>query len=75
MPYQSLNESGHIIEVNKAWLDTLGYSKDEVIGKWFGDFLKTNSAHKFMENFPKFKAKGEICNINFEMKRKDGILS
>jgi len=71
LPYQSLNESGHIIEVNQAWLDSLGYSRDEVIGKWFGDFLKT-PARKFRENFPKFKAKGEIRNIEFEMKCSDG---
>ncbi len=74
LPYQSLNESGHITEVNQVWLDTLGYSRDEVIGKWFGDFLKTNYADKFMENFPKFKAKGEMRNIEFEMKRKDGSI-
>lgn len=72
LPYQSLNESGHITEVNQAWLNTLGYSKDEVIGKWFGDFLKPNSTEKFMEKFPQFKAEGEICNIELEMKRKDG---
>lgn len=71
LPYQSLNESGHIIEVNQAWLDSLGYSSDEVIGKWFGDFLKT-PVSKFSENFPKFKAEGEIRNIEFEMKCSDG---
>ncbi|MEN4017657.1 MAG: PAS domain S-box protein [Methanobacterium sp.] len=71
LPYQSLNESGHIIEVNQAWLDSLGYSSDEVIGKWFGDFLKT-PVRKFRENFPKFKAEGEIRNIEFEMKCRDG---
>ena len=37
--YQSLDEKGHLIEVNKAWLDTLGYDREEVIGKSFGDFL------------------------------------
>ncbi len=74
LPYQSLNESGFITEVNQAWLDTLGYSRDEVIGKWFGDFLNTNTIEKFMENFPKFKAKGEICNIKFEMKHKNGSI-
>ncbi|WP_459929697.1 PAS domain-containing protein [Desulfosporosinus burensis] len=25
---------GTILEVNKAWLDLLGYSRHEVIGKW-----------------------------------------
>lgn len=37
--YQSLDEEGCFLVVNQAWLDTLGYSYDEVIGKWFGDFL------------------------------------
>lgn len=73
LPYQSLDESGHIIEVNQAWLDLLGYSQDEVIGRWFGDFI-INPTIIFNENFPKFKANGEICNIQFEMKKKDGSL-
>jgi PAS domain S-box-containing protein len=72
LPYQSLNESGHVIEVNQAWLDHLGYSRDEVVGKWFGDFLKSSSLSKFTEKFPQFKSKGEVCNIEFEMKHKNG---
>ena len=31
--YQSLDSEGCFIEVNQKWLDTLGYSKEEVIGK------------------------------------------
>lgn len=73
LPYQSLDESGHIIDVNQAWLDALGYKKDEVIGKWFGDFLVT-PVDKFRENFPKFKAAGKIHNIEFEMKCKEGSI-
>ncbi|NJK98614.1 MAG: PAS domain S-box protein, partial [Bacteroidales bacterium] len=34
--YQSLDFDGNFIEVNQQWLDTLGYERDEVIGKWFG---------------------------------------
>jgi PAS domain S-box-containing protein len=71
LPYQSLNESGHIIEVNKAWLDALGYSNEEVVGEWFGNFLKY-PVSKFKENFPQFKADGEIKNMKFEIMRKDG---
>jgi len=33
-PYQSLDEEGRIIHVNKAWLDALGYSHEEVIGRY-----------------------------------------
>ena len=39
LPRQSLNEDGTLLEVNQSWLDMLGYSSKEVIGKWFGDLL------------------------------------
>ena len=72
--YQSLDENGCFIEVNKAWLDTLGYSREEVIGKSFGDFLHPDWADHFKENFPRFKAVGEILGVEFEMVRKDGTI-
>lgn len=30
--YQSLNENGYFLAVNQAWMDILGYSREEVIG-------------------------------------------
>jgi two-component system, cell cycle sensor histidine kinase and response regulator CckA len=70
--YQSLDENGHFLEVNRAWLDTLGYEREEVIGRWFGDFLAPGYQDHFKINFPKFKAAGEIHWVEFEMLRKDG---
>jgi len=70
--YQSLDENGNFIIVNPAWCELLGYSKDEVIGKWFGDFMTAESQKKVLENFPKFKKTGKICGIEFDMLRKDG---
>ncbi len=32
--YQSLDKDGNIIIVNPAWCELLGYTLDEVIGKW-----------------------------------------
>jgi PAS domain S-box-containing protein len=72
LPYQSLNENGRIIEVNQAWLSTLGYEREEVIGKSFGDFLHPDWKAHFKENFPRFKAVGEVLGVEFEMVRKDG---
>ncbi len=69
--YQSLDENGNILEINKAWLDTLGYNYNEVIGKWFGDFLHPNYQEAFRERFPLFKSLGKI-NSQFEMLHKDG---
>ena len=70
--YQSLDENGNFIEVNQTWLDTLGYTREEVIGKSFGDFLHPEWVDHFKENFPRFKAIGEILGVEFEMVKKDG---
>jgi two-component system, cell cycle sensor histidine kinase and response regulator CckA len=72
LAYQSLDEQGNFLEVNRAWLDSLGYARDEVIGKWCGDFLAPAYREKLGVYFPQFKAAGEIHGIEFEMARKDG---
>jgi PAS domain S-box-containing protein len=70
--YQSLDENGIIREVNQAWLDILGYSRQEVIGRWFGDFLLPDYFERFPKRFACLKGNGEVCNLEFEMVRKDG---
>ena len=69
--YQSLDEDGNFLEVNEAWLETLGYAKAEVVGRWFGDFLAPEYVDAFRERFPKFKAAGRV-HSEFEMLHKDG---
>ncbi|MFO8099989.1 MAG: PAS domain-containing protein, partial [Salinibacter sp.] len=70
--YQSLDENGHYITVNQNWLDTLGYDKEEVIGKSFADFIHPDWRHHFKENFSRFKSIGEILGAEFEMVKKNG---
>ncbi len=69
--YQSLDEDGRFIEVNEAWLQTLGYAREEVIGAWFGDFLAPEYVDAFRERFPIFKSRGAI-HSEFQMMHKDG---
>ncbi len=69
--YQSLDSDGRFIDVNVAWLETLGYSREEVIGKWFGDFLAPEYMEAFNERFPVFKAQGKV-HSEFYMMHKDG---
>ncbi len=69
--YQSLDINGNFIDVNQAWLDTLGYTREEVIGSWFGDFLAPGYKEAFRERFPLFKAQGKI-HSEFEMVHKKG---
>jgi PAS domain S-box-containing protein len=69
--YQSLDESGVLLQVNMAWLQLLGYSRDEVVGKRFSDFLSTRSQERFEKVFPEFKRAGFIYGIEHEMVCKD----
>jgi PAS domain S-box-containing protein len=69
--YQSLDENGIFQEVNSIWLSTLGYEREEVIGKWFGDFLAPDYIEGFKKQFPIFKKNGEV-HSEFEMVDKNG---
>lgn len=69
--YQSLDANGCFIAVNQQWLDILGYKREEVIGKWFGDFLSPDYQSAFKSQFSIFKAKGKI-HSEFEMLHKNG---
>ncbi len=71
--YQSLDINGNFIEVNQHWLETLGYSREEVMGKWFGDFLAPGYKEAFLERFPLFIEKG-VNHSEFEMVHKNGNL-
>ena len=71
--YQALDINGYFIDVNQQWLNTLGYAREEVVGRWFGDFLPPVCKEAFRESFPVFKAQGQI-HSEFEMLHKDGSL-
>ncbi|MBN2745403.1 MAG: PAS domain S-box protein, partial [Bacteroidales bacterium] len=71
--YQSLDFDGYFIEVNQEWLNILGYSRDEVIGKCFSDFLTPIYRDAFSKRFPIFKEKGTIYS-EFEMIHKNGTV-
>lgn len=72
LPYQSLDEDGRLLRVNQTWLDTLGYRREDILGRNFSELLHPDRVAHFAENFPKFKASGEIWGIEFEMVKKDG---
>ena len=71
--YQSLDIDGNFLEVNQQWLEMLGYKREEVIGKWFGDFLTPMYQDGFRQRFPVFKAQGHI-HSEFEMLHKNGSI-
>ena len=72
LAYQSLDEEGRLIEVNPAWLDMLGYTRDEVVGRSVAEFLSQEWQAHFKQNFPRFKSVGEVLGVEFEFRTKKG---
>lgn len=72
LSYQSLDINGNFIDVNPTWLSTLGYKREEVIGKNYGDFLHPAWKSHFDKNFPEFKRRGYVSDVEFKIRHKNG---
>jgi len=72
LPYQSLDEKGYFLDVNPAWLEKLGYQREEVLGKRYVDFMHPDWKEHFEETFPGLKERGYQCSVEFELRHKDG---
>lgn len=74
LPYQSLDENGNLLEVNRLWLSVLGYAKREVLGRWFGEFLDEEHFELFNCAFQKFKHDNIVDDVEFNLVAKDGSI-
>ncbi len=72
LSFQSLDEEGCFLDINPAWLSTLGYEKEAVLGTYFGDFLHPEWKPHFEENFPAFKKRGYVSDVHFKIRHQDG---
>jgi PAS domain S-box-containing protein len=73
--YHSIDRNGTFVRINDTELSMLGYRRDEVIGKLkIDDLLTEDSLELFQRIFPRFKEQGRICDLEFEMIRKDGSI-
>ncbi len=69
--YQTMDGNGYLVEVNDTWLELMGYTKEEVIGRWFGDFMTPEYAEVLKKELPISQTSGKIV-AEFELKKKDG---
>jgi len=71
LAYLALDSNACFVEVNQKWLDTFGYNKEEVIGRWMGDFLCPEYVEAFRKRFEVFKSQGFVQS-EVELYCKDG---
>jgi PAS domain S-box-containing protein len=69
----SIDPQGKILITSDAWLRTLGYARDEVVGRHITDFLTQESKERALQvNIPKFFATGTATDLPYQMVTKDG---
>ena len=72
IPYHSLDADGRVRHVNRAWLETFGYSEEDVLGQTLFQHLIEPDARAFVRGFQRFKRVGEIHNLVFVFRHADG---
>lgn len=72
LPYLSLDLAGNVLEVNEAWLGLFGYSREDVVGRFVGEFMADDSVNLLMQEFSVFRQKGRTDGLIFQFVRKDG---
>ena len=70
---QSLDENGIILDISPAWLSTIGYKREDVIGQFFGNFLSKESIPQVEKNFPHLKDYGFVHNVSLVIIRSDNV--
>lgn len=68
----SSTEDGRFVEVNEAFLSTLGFSRDEVIGKTSEELDLFTDPEAQKEVATRLEASGVIRNIELQLKKKNG---
>src|SRR5437016_7147576 len=69
---RTINEEGIIVNCNTVYATSLGYSKEEVIGKSIFEHVDEKSLSNLQDSFETWKKKGQVKSREIWFKRKDG---
>lgn len=71
--YHSLDANGVVVEMNKTWLEWIGYERDEVINKMtLPNLFTPKSQELYQKSLTEFKLQGFVNSLEFEIIRKSG---
>ena len=69
----SIDSQGRLLHVSDIWLATLGYARDEVVGRSVTDFLTPESREYAIQTaIPEFFRIGRCAGIEYQLMCKDG---
>ncbi len=70
--YRTINKEGIVINCNKTYAKSLGYSKDELIGNSIFMTTDENDLDAMKSSFETWRDTGDVKNREVWLKRKDG---
>jgi len=70
--YRTINTDGIILNCNESYAKSLGYTKEEVIGKSIFEHIIPSEKMAMCDSFITWKDTGRVLNRNVIFKRKDG---
>jgi PAS domain S-box-containing protein len=71
---RSINPDGILIDCNKVYAKSLGYSKEEAIGMSMYEHTAEGSIEDLRNHLEKWKVTHHVANMEIWMKRKDGLI-
>src|SRR5690242_8161561 len=72
--FRTIDQDGVIIDCNRKYSETLGYSKEEVIGSSIFDHIADNDLAAMRASFQSWRHDGKVKNREIWLKRKDGTI-
>lgn len=70
--FHSLDDKGLLIHVSQMWLDTLGYQREQVIGRPFSDFVVTEDlVERQRLHLQTLQSQGEIRDSRYRLRTAD----
>jgi len=71
----SINADGLLVAVNDAWLATMGYRREQVLGRPSTDFMTFDSReYARKEVLPRFFREGSVDNVAYQMVTAGGVV-
>src|SRR5262249_59484909 len=73
LPLHAIGPDGRIEESSHAWLDLLGYTRKEALGRKLTDFMTPESAQRYQETVrASSQCGGELPEAEYQFVRKSG---
>lgn len=70
--YQTIDETGTILDVNQAWISMMGYTREDVAGRPFSELVAPDQTSDFAHCLAEFRSTGHIRCVEGVVLRKDG---